>query len=74
MQGVLKWSSTIIPYQELLGNYDFQSVSPAHDFIIPYQELLGNYDLGAPAAQALGIIPYQELLGNYDWYSWRAEM
>ena len=34
----------IIPYQELLGNYDFQRpVFPLY-LIIPYQELLGNYD------------------------------
>ena len=34
----------IIPYQELLGNYD--SARPHLPFyaIIPYQELLGNYD------------------------------
>ena len=34
----------IIPYQELLGNYDvvgeIENLAP----IIPYQELLGNYD------------------------------
>ena len=57
----------IIPYQELLGNYDCGGVCCVVPSIIPYQELLGNYDatLGAPPAQA--IIPYQELLGNYDW-------
>ena len=38
-------SLAIIPYQELLGNYD---ISPPHRLpttIIPYQELLGNYDI-----------------------------
>ena len=34
----------IIPYQELLGNYDLQLGSHLNRNIIPYQELLGNYD------------------------------
>ena len=34
----------IIPYQELLGNYDGSTVGGAREEIIPYQELLGNYD------------------------------
>ena len=34
----------IIPYQELLGNYDRRHAGPHPWFIIPYQELLGNYD------------------------------
>ena len=34
----------IIPYQELLGNYDNFASFPAYLPIIPYQELLGNYD------------------------------
>ena len=60
------YASIIIPYQELLGNYDhlpgqFQRVD-----IIPYQELLGNYDLTPEMDEELSIIPYQELLGNYD--------
>ena len=38
--------SLIIPYQELLGNYDHSDVSGGHQEIIPYQELLGNYDNG----------------------------
>ena len=36
--------SLIIPYQELLGNYDVLLVNGRNSFIIPYQELLGNYD------------------------------
>ena len=36
--------SLIIPYQELLGNYDCFHELPLADQIIPYQELLGNYD------------------------------
>ena len=56
----------IIPYQELLGNYDTSTVDVSAAEIIPYQELLGNYDLpfGLPFPSL--IIPYQELLGNYD--------
>ena len=34
----------IIPYQELLGNYDGVSIAGEAGTIIPYQELLGNYD------------------------------
>ena len=34
----------IIPYQELLGNYDLQPIFKRSARIIPYQELLGNYD------------------------------
>ncbi len=35
---------TIIPYQELLGNYDIAFRAAFVRHIIPYQELLGNYD------------------------------
>ena len=43
------WSATarhsfIIPYQELLGNYDQLVQRNVIAAIIPYQELLGNYD------------------------------
>ena len=34
----------IIPYQELLGNYDILPGYEGVETIIPYQELLGNYD------------------------------
>ena len=34
----------IIPYQELLGNYDCWGLFASVRCIIPYQELLGNYD------------------------------
>ena len=41
----LDWlRSEIIPYQELLGNYDFGVWWCVLCRIIPYQELLGNYD------------------------------
>ena len=38
----------IIPYQELLGNYDIVECLLIEMNIIPYQELLGNYDFVAP--------------------------
>ena len=56
----------IIPYQELLGNYDVPYMGISPDRIIPYQELLGNYDAASRTSLTVGIIPYQELLGNYD--------
>ena len=56
----------IIPYQELLGNYDHSGRRPWRQTIIPYQELLGNYDRDVYVAKVTQIIPYQELLGNYD--------
>ena len=46
--------SLIIPYQELLGNYDESWPDNQMRKIIPYQELLGNYDSEAvPNAKAL---------------------
>ena len=58
--------SKIIPYQELLGNYDIRRVAIRMAIIIPYQELLGNYDVKFNQEPRRPIIPYQELLGNYD--------
>ena len=40
--------AVIIPYQELLGNYDIVECLLIEMNIIPYQELLGNYDYVAP--------------------------
>ena len=40
----IRYSTLIIPYQELLGNYDLVFKIQAVQNIIPYQELLGNYD------------------------------
>ena len=57
----------IIPYQELLWNYDKPGKQHLRDWIIPYQELLGNYDVLFGVFAVAVIIPYQELLGNYDW-------
>ena len=56
----------IIPYQELLGNYDHIVQINSNLSIIPYQELLGNYDRDTLNTVLPVIIPYQELLGNYD--------
>ena len=54
----------IIPYQELLGNYDVYLFVMFIGLIIPYQELLGNYDkLRARVGDVL-IIPYQESFVN----------
>ena len=39
------YGQLIIPYQELLGNYDIQEMLFFLGMIIPYQELLGNYDV-----------------------------
>ena len=58
--------SLIIPYQELLGNYDPGNKRLTEALIIPYQELLGNYDWCRTVPACWRIIPYQELLGNYD--------
>ena len=44
MVSVLPTMAQIIPYQELLGNYDLALVLKQKSTIIPYQELLGNYD------------------------------
>ena len=58
--------AVIIPYQELLGNYDITLMQCVMRWIIPYQELLGNYDKQIFDRHKNHIIPYQELLGNYD--------
>ena len=62
----MKVDFCIIPYQELLGNYDNRRKRGMVPSIIPYQELLGNYDRAHGGASSRTIIPYQELLGNYD--------
>ena len=49
----------IIPYQELLGNYDIGSPWMRTCSIIPYQELLGNYDFQIIDNTLRCIIPYQ---------------
>ena len=62
----LRLTVSIIPYQELLGNYDPTAQHCRVWAIIPYQELLGNYDRATRLPPIQWIIPYQELLGNYD--------
>ena len=57
---------SIIPYQELLGNYNDLLQDTEQPAIIPYQELLGNYNHVGTVAYGPDIIPYQELLGNYN--------
>ena len=57
---------SIIPYQELLGNYNAKQRCLYPVRIIPYQELLGNYNPCINAFFLPPIIPYQELLGNYN--------
>ena len=57
---------SIIPYQELLGNYNVKECHHLVCVIIPYQELLGNYNDAETRRQRDKIIPYQELLGNYN--------
>ena len=46
----MRRTPAIIPYQELLGNYDKFSNNTSIGIIIPYQELLGNYDCHPPDA------------------------
>ena len=60
------WSHHIIPYQELLGNYNLTVTMHIQTVIIPYQELLGNYNQLCLLQRTHIIIPYQELLGNYN--------
>ena len=36
------WTS-IIPYQEIIGNYSGEMFNPEPCDIIPYQEIIGNY-------------------------------
>ena len=57
---------SIIPYQELLGNYNYLGSNTQLVRIIPYQELLGNYNICRNMGLEVEIIPYQELLGNYN--------
>ena len=58
--------TVIIPYQELLGNYNTIYNFVRIVSIIPYQELLGNYNQLCLLQRTHIIIPYQELLGNYN--------
>ena len=60
----------IIPYQELLGNYDPETLHCNAGSIIPYQELLGNYDFQIIDNALRCIIPYQHnMRGIYHKFS-----
>ncbi len=59
MQSRVRVCQAIIPYQELLGNYDFRLKGGLPVFIIPHQELLGNYDFQKIDNILRCIIPYQ---------------
>ena len=65
---------SIIPYQELLGNYNTSFTRVHSLIIIPYQELLGNYNNCTEGVTMKIIIPYQELLGNYNTREMRMTM
>ena len=58
MQSRVRVCQAIIPYQELLGNYDFRLKGGLPVFIIPHQELLGNYDFQIIDNALRYIIPY----------------
>ena len=60
------FGQSIIPYQELPGNYNLLGLNAFLALIIPYQELPGNYNKSARTSAAIIIIPYQELPGNYN--------
>ena len=59
---------SIIPYQEIIGNYSIARKYRKRDLIIPYQEIIGNYSLVSVKVEKNKIIPYQEIIGNYSWY------
>ena len=56
----------VLPYQELLGNYNRDTAMRFKLQVLPYQELLGNYNINATVRQVGIVLPYQELLGNYN--------
>ena len=64
--GYADFSNPIIPYQEQLGNYNYESQLVERKLIIPYQEQLGNYNYKNVCIPMIDIIPYQEQLGNYN--------
>ena len=56
----------VLPYQELLGNYNTATNTVTARYVLPYQELLGNYNLYCDDILPGDVLPYQELLGNYN--------
>ena len=57
---------SVLPYQELLGNYNLKAVGLLSQSVLPYQELLGNYNNSMKVFTGFFVLPYQELLGNYN--------
>ena len=57
---------SIIPYQEIIGNYSELNKVWQSLRIIPYQEIIGNYSEIITLIQQQQIIPYQEIIGNYS--------
>ncbi len=49
----------IIPYQQLIGNYNLREALDRVGEIIPYQQLIGNYNATGNYVNAYTIIPYQ---------------
>ena len=58
--------ASVLPYQELLGNYNTGLALQTKSAVLPYQELLGNYNIGKSFVVRIPVLPYQELLGNYN--------
>ena len=57
---------SIIPYQELRGDYNEAQRRRPGNAIIPYQELRGDYNWYCNIPSHGCIIPYQELRGDYN--------
>ena len=57
---------SIIPYQEIIGNYSTMEQLGKEIEIIPYQEIIGNYSGADIHRSDCVIIPYQEIIGNYS--------
>ena len=57
---------SIIPYQEIIGNYSHATDLATRYYIIPYQEIIGNYSFLDESQEKERIIPYQEIIGNYS--------
>ena len=66
LSGLWLGFQSIIPYQEIIGNYSARSDTQPLKSIIPYQEIIGNYSRSDYCYRCKGIIPYQEIIGNYS--------
>ena len=40
----MQMQAQVLPYQELLGNYNAMNDEQLDALVLPYQELLGNYN------------------------------